>query len=230
MDDPAQTAGAASPVTPVATDRSHVHFWPLFLWLALQMLALLAAGFRIPFSARFPAPAEQLSIYEMLVVQTIASALLFPALFPTFSTAVAVVLATPLMLLLSAALAGRDLDTPLLGLGAYSTLWVVGLGLWRLGLSTPRARLYGVAGAALVVVGGAVLAYLRREFGAPTESFDGRRNGWLGPLVGGISLLEAGAATGTAWAFLGLSVLSGAAWAGRRWVRRQLARRVLHFS
>jgi hypothetical protein len=183
------------------------------------MLSLLAAGFRIPFSARFPAPEEQLAIHEMLVLQTIASALLFPVLFPSFSTGLAVVAATPMMLVLSAILAGRTLDGPLLGLGAYSTVWVAALGLWHFGLRTPRVRLYGVAGAALVVVGGAVLAYLHREFGAPTESFDWRREGWLGPLVGGISLLEAGPATGTAWACLGLSVLSGALLAGVRWVR-----------
>jgi hypothetical protein len=212
---------AASPLTPSPTVRPSIHFWPLFAWLALQMLALLAAGFRIPFSARFPAPEEQLAVHDMLVVQTIASALLFPALFPTFATGVAVVASVPMMWLLSAALAGHPLDTPLLALGAYSTLWVATLALWHVGLRTPRARLHGVAAAALVVVGGAVLAYLSREFGTPTESFNWARNGWLGPLVGGMSLLEAGPATGTAWAFLGLSLPAGALLAGLRWYRRQ---------
>jgi hypothetical protein len=214
---------AASPLTPSPTVRPSIHFWPLFAWLALQMLALLAAGFRIPFSARFPAPEEQLAVHDMLVLQTIASALLFPALFPTFATGVAIVASVPMMLLLSAALAGHPLDTPLLALGAYSTLWVATLGLWRLGLRTPRARLHGVAVAALVVIGGAVLAYLTREFGAPTESFDWVRNGWLGPLVGGLSLVEAGPATGTAWAFLGLSLLAGALLTAPRWRRPRAA-------
>jgi hypothetical protein len=220
MADPAPIA--PPPDNGSAAPRS-IHFWPLFSWLALQMLALLAAGFRIPFSARFPAPEEQLAIHEMLVMQTIASALLFPALFPTFATAVAVVAATPIMLLLSAALAGHPLDTPLLALGAYSTLWVASLGLWHVALGTPRARLLGVAGAGMAVTGGAVLAYLSREFGAPTTAFDWHRSGWLGPLVGGMSLLEAGPATETAWAFVGLSALAGTLVGGFRRVRSRKA-------
>src|SRR4051812_48363654 len=78
-------SAVATPSLPQPSHRSAVAFWPVLAWLVLQVLALMAAAFRVPFSARFPALGEQLAVQEMLVVQIIGSALLFPLLFRTLS-------------------------------------------------------------------------------------------------------------------------------------------------
>src|SRR5687768_10229078 len=101
MPDPHATA-PPPPLPATASAESAVHVGPVAAWLALQMVALLLAGFRVPLSARFPSPEEHVALHEMLVVQTIASALLFPVLFPTFATGVLVVATTPVMILLAA--------------------------------------------------------------------------------------------------------------------------------
>src|SRR5678815_2737468 len=133
---PLPTATVASP------HRFTVTFWPVFAWLAIQMLALMAAGLRVPFSARFPAPEEQLAVQEMLVAQTAASALLFPVLFPTVSTALLVIASTPAMLLLAAGLAAQVDDFRVAAVGGYVTAWVATLAGWAFVLRSPKARLY----------------------------------------------------------------------------------------
>jgi hypothetical protein len=204
-----EDAPVAQPPLPAARDRrSSIRATPLFAWLALQMLALLAGGLRIPLSARFPAPAEQMAVYEMIVVQTAASALLFPALFPTLANGVLAAVSVSVMLLLAALLASRAPDARLLAVTGYLMIWVVGLAIWAKLLRTPASKLYGTALAALLVLGGAVVAYLGREFGMPGESFDWSARGWLGPMVGAITLMESGPMTGTPWAFLGSGVIA----------------------
>lgn len=221
MPDDAPAIETPLPVAPRVGGRAPIHAGPLFAWLALQMIALLAGGFRVPLSARFPAPEEQMALHEMLVVQIAGSALLFPALFPTLANGVLAVAAVPIMTLLGAILASRAPDRTLLAVAAYTCLWVAGLAVWANLLRTTRGKLYGVAGATLLALGGATLAYLNREFGAPTEAFDWSSRGWLGPLVGGMSILESDAGTGTAWAFLGSFLSLTGVGAGVCWWRGQ---------
>ncbi len=213
---------ASAPSTPLPRQNPTVAFWPLFTWLALQMLALLAAACRIPFSARFIVPEEQLALHEMFTVQMIASALLFPLLFRTRATGLLAIAATPLMVQLAGVLAAQTEMIPLTLACAYPTLWLLGLGLWSHALGdAPKAKLYGVAAASLLVVGGTLVAYLDREFGAPAQTFDWARHGYQGPLVGGITLLEAGGWTGTVWVFMGTFLLSGLiATTARWWIER----------
>jgi hypothetical protein len=149
----------------------------------------------------------------------VASALLFPALFPTLATGVLATTSVPIMLLLAATLGSRGPDLGLLAVGTYSVLWVLGLAVWAGMLRTTPPKLYGVASASLLTVGGAVVAYLGREFGTPTEGFNWSARGGMGPLMGGLSLLESGAGTGTAWAFLGLFLLVTVSGAAVRWGR-----------
>jgi hypothetical protein len=213
---------AGSPSTPLPQHAAHTHrssvaFWPVLLWLGLQGLALVAAGVRAPFSARFPVPAEQMALHEMLVVQVVGSALLFPMLFRTFATGVLLIAGTVVMTQLAGMLASTERESTLIAVCAYPAMWLAGLGLWAYALRTPQARMYGVATATLVVVGGVLAAYLEREFGAPTQTFDWSKHGYLGPLMGGITLVEAGERTGTAWVFLGLHLLLSIVAAGWRW-------------
>jgi hypothetical protein len=195
-----------------------VRFWPVFAWLTLQMLALLAAVFRVPFSARFPALGEQLAIHEMLVVQMAASALLFPCLFRTWATGVVVIAATPVMVQLAGVLAAAQFE-PLVAVCSYATLWVIGLGLWAAALRTAKGRMYGIAVASVLTIGGAMLTYLARESVAPGTSFNWAAHGWFGPLTGAVTLLEEGERTGTAWGFMGCVEMSGLGAAGVGWQR-----------
>src|SRR6266496_2378190 len=171
---PAISASTAS--TPLPRQNSTVAFWPLFAWLAVQMLA---------------------------------SALLFPLLFRTRSTGLLAIAATPLMVQLAGVLAAQTQMIPLTLACAYPAIWLLGLGLWSYALGDAlKAKLYAIAAASLLVLGGALVAYLDREFGAPGQTFDWARHSYLGPLVGGITLLEAGGRTGTVWAFLGTFLLT----------------------
>lgn len=187
-----------------------VHFWPIFTWLALQMLALLAAGMRVPFSARFVVPEEQLALHEMFTVQMIASAMLFPLLCRNLATAATAIAVTPLMVQLAGVLGAQSEWIPLTVACAYPTLWLIGLAMWASALrGNTKAQLYGITAAMLLVIGGVLVAYLGREFGTPGQPLDWARRSWLGPLMGGLALLEAGVRTGTAWAFMGTHLLLG---------------------
>lgn len=194
----------------LARSRPTVAFWAVFAWLAIQVLALLAAGFRVPLSARFPSPEEHLAMHEMLIAQMVGSALLFPILMQCFSTAVLVIAAAPVMMLLAGLLAEAPAGWPLIWDCVYPAVWLVGLAFWASILKTPKARLYGISVAVLFVLGGALLAYLDREFGAPTETFSWQAHGYLGPVMGGMAVLESGAGAGTIWIFLGMVVICGA--------------------
>jgi hypothetical protein len=201
-------SAASTPLFASSTrPRPTVAFWAVFAWLGIQMLALLAAACRIPFSAHFPAPEEHLAMHEMLVAQMIGSALLFPLLMPCFSTAFMVIAIAPVMMLLAGLLAEAPAGVPLILACAYPALWLIALSMWAYILPTAKARLYGVAVATVLVVGGAMLAYLAREFGAPTETFEWAAHAHLGPLIGGITLLESGPASGRIWIFLGILLL-----------------------
>jgi hypothetical protein len=199
----------AEPVPRHGPVLSAIAFWPVLAWLALQMLALLAAVMRVPFSARFPVLGERLAVHEMIVVQIVGAALLFPVLFRTFATGVVVVACAPVMVQLAGVLAAARFE-PQIALCAYPALWLIGLGLWSSALRTERARLYGVAAATLVSLGGAILTYLAREAVGAGLTFDWAAHGQLGPLTGAVTLLEVGERTGTPWAFMGIFVTTGA--------------------
>jgi hypothetical protein len=205
--------------------RSNVAFAPVLVWLVLNVLALLAAGLRVPFSARFVMPEEQMALHEIFFVQMVASAMLFPFLFRTFATTVVILAVTPLCVLIAGILAAQSEFWPLVLDCAYPTLVLGGLAVWAYVLRGTKAARYGVGVVLLWVAGGAMMAYSNREFLAPTQSFDWTGHLGLGPLVGGIALLEAGPRTGTVWvglgSFLFLSLLAGVG----RWIWTRSARR-----
>lgn len=205
--------------TPITRPRPKVAFWAVFTWLAIQALALIAAAMRIPFSARFPSPEEHLALYELAVAQMVGSALLFPILMQCFSTAMLVIASAPVMVLFAGLLAEVGQASTLLYFSLYAVLWLISLALWNSVLRCDKTKMYGVAVASLLVIGGIMLGYLQREFGEVTSSFDYASHGYFGPLMGEITLLESGPGTGTIWYFLGAFVLSA--------LIAALARRVL---
>lgn len=155
---------------------------PLLIWLAVQLLALLMAVMRIPMSARFHQPAEDLAVEMMVVSQVAASAMLFPLLMRDGKTTLILIAASwPF-----AQLAGFLSNVPPMRMAAaslYVSTWLAALGIWRAALPSQRSQLIGIAVATILSLGGPLLAYLRLEFSS--GKIDPRL---LGPVVAAIGL------------------------------------------
>jgi hypothetical protein len=196
---------------------------PLALWLAIQLAALLLAASRVPLSARYPTPEESLAVHVLVIVQIAASAMLFPLLFRGLTTSIVLIATTIPFLQLAAFLAAQTDNRRLALCSIYVALWLAGLALLNASLPSTRTKMYGVALATAISLGGAILAYLHREFGAPATTFDWSQHAFLGPIMGCMAILGADPAAGTIWFFLGSVLMVGlAAFTGRRW------RQVIH--
>jgi hypothetical protein len=201
---------------------------PLALWLAVQMAALLIAASRIPLSARYPSPEESLAVHVLLVVQIAASALLFPLLFRGVGGAI-IVIATTIPFIQLAAFLATQTDNRRLALAAlYVILWLIGLWFLNRACRTAKSRMHGIGLATLLSLGGATLAYLRREYAAPATTFDWSRHAFLGPITGCMAIVEGDPAAGTIWVFVGSFLFATLALlVATRW--RQLIHRVPTF-
>jgi hypothetical protein len=136
---------------------------PLLLWLLVQLAALLLASLRIALAAKYPQPAEALATHMMLAAQVAAASLLFPYLMRDWTTATAVIATAWPFAATASVLSAVPLAATAAG-EAYVTVWLVTLALWSAALRTPRSKLYGLAVAAILSIGGAALWYLAREF------------------------------------------------------------------
>jgi hypothetical protein len=135
---------------------------PLLVWLALQLIALALAAARVPFSANFIRPAEVWAVQEMLIVQFVALATLFPFLLRDMRCCLALILASGPMLELAAMLAGTPM-TRVIGAWGCLAIWLTGLAAWR--AATPsRLHPIAIALANLLTLGGFVFEYLGHEF------------------------------------------------------------------
>ncbi len=178
MDDPSThvtrsgDAGVASPLSSPGLSAR-----PLFLWLAIQLLALLVPALRVPLAAKYPSPAELSAVAVMLAAQVGAGSLLFPTLMSGRRTAAAVIATVWPFQTLAALLAAVPPSHVVLP-GAYVTAWLASLALWRAALPSASARLWGVGVASTASLGGAALWYLRSEWS------DGAAEApWFGPLI-----------------------------------------------
>jgi len=142
---------------------------PLFLWLLLQLLALILAVARVPLSAHFARPPEALAVDEMLAVQITLSGMLFPWLMRTPTRCFAVILTAGPMLQLAGALAAMPTSRVMM-LWCYVACWCLALAAWRAMLGSGRDMI-GVAIANLLTIGGIALWYLTAEFSATARSF-----------------------------------------------------------
>jgi hypothetical protein len=189
---------------------------------------MLAAA-RVPFSARYPSPEEGLAVHVMVIAQVTAGAMLFPFLMRSFTNCVAVVGSTIPFLQLAAFLAAEMDNRRLAWCGVYVTTWLLTLAVLNAALGCARGKLYGVAATTVAAVGGAMLAYLHREFGAPGSTFEWERHGWLGPIMGCLAILEGGPGGGRIWVFLGATLgsavgaLAVSRWRGRTRRNREVS-------
>ena len=197
---------------------------PLIVWLAVQMSALCLPTFRVPLSARYPRPEESLAVHVVVVVQITAAALLFPFLFRSITTSVIVIASAVPFLQLAAFLATFTDNRRLTICAAYLVAWLAGLAMLSTSLRSQKTRMYGVAAAVLIAIGGAVVAYLHREFGAPAGAFDWQSAASLGPIMGCVAILEADPLAGTVWFFLGSFLALGLVLLGLNFWQRKRAK------
>jgi hypothetical protein len=140
----------------------------------VQIGALALAAFRVPLAAQYPQPGEFQAVRLVLAAQFSALAILFPWLFRTWSSALAVLAAAWVMLWCAAALSAWSL-VEILPAGAFLTAWVGVLAVFGR-LRAAKWRLIVTALTAAYVIGGPLLWYLRAEFASvplrdPTPAF-----------------------------------------------------------
>lgn len=192
-------------------------------WSAVQIVSLGLGLLQVPLAAKYPA-GMALAPEIVSAGQVGAAALLGPLLFRTPATAAVVLGAGWPALLLAGGLAARPAtQTALCGLAVSA--WLVTLFAWT---SAFGGRWWGqvvAATAALLALGGALLAYLATEF-APSGEPDGAMPGILRttPLV---LVWDFGQSSTPRWgdaSLLGALLLSGlGVWSARRFRRSPLA-------
>ena len=212
--------------SPITQHRSPSPFWPTLLWLTIQFSLLLLGAWRIPLSARWPVPAEKLALHEMAIGQVLFAAMFLPILFRTFTSAVLTIVTAPLFLLLAAAVAARADTEGFVWCTIYVCFWLLACAIWSAAIRSPAGRMYLVASAVLLAAGGLAMAYLRREFAFPSQTFEWSRVSGAGPATGAIVILETGPKAGIAWAELGiLLILGGLTWVGARFLAYRRSKR-----
>jgi hypothetical protein len=155
---------------------------PIGIWLALQLVALALAAWRVPLAAQYPQPGEFLAVRVMLAAQFTGLALLFPWLLADLRTFLVAVSAGWVMLLSAAALAAWPL-TETVPPGAFFTLWILVLATAR--AATPsKTHMALSAVACIYIVGGPLVAYFHQEF---ANSMVAHTELAFGPLFGAIS-------------------------------------------
>ncbi len=158
----------------------------VIIWVLIQLAALGIGSGGTPLWAHHPRPAESIGADEMMVVQISAAAMLFPFLFPNFSTTLAAIaLAWPFLQLagwLSATAASN-----LLGASLFVSLWIAGLACcWA--ATRAEANWLGWCAASMWTLGGVVLWYLHCEavdFAAARLSME-----YFGPIFCGLAQLR----------------------------------------
>jgi hypothetical protein len=204
----ADGAGAATSLREAAHPKRDpaVITGPLLLWLAVQLFALGLSAFRVPLAAKWPRPQELLATHVLLAAQVSAAALLFPWLMRSWRAAIVVAASAWTFLLIAAVLSATPLDRVAIA-GLYVTTWLVTLAVWREALPRTRSQLFGVAVAAFVAIGSALVCYLRLEY---TTTADADTPAAFGPITAAIASLRQESPQGSLWIASSILAASGA--------------------
>ena len=174
------------------------------VWLLIQLTTLGLGAARVPLWYGAPDPAERVAAAQMLAVQLITSALLFPWLMRNLATSACVILVSAPFAQLAGMLAQTE-PSRLARAWAYAAIWMSALAAWAGALRSSRERLAGVAVAVVLTIGVPVLRYLRFEFSPSVPAgVDPLRH--VDAVALAMSQLQRDAVAGRAWA-LPLAVL-----------------------
>jgi hypothetical protein len=198
------TAAPADPAPPLTPDHRSPAA-PLFCWLVIQLLALSLGALRVPLAARLPPPGEQYALHTLLVVQVIAAAALFPLLMRDAASSAMAILSIAPFVQLAAYLSSVPLARAALA-GLYVAIWLATLALCRSMLRGRRAEMLGVACAAALSIGGAIIWYAHTE-SRDVAPIDWSRDGLFGAVLGAVAQLEATRVPLSPW-FLAIALLS----------------------
>jgi hypothetical protein len=135
---------------------------PLFLWLLIQLFALMLAAARVPLTAGLGPTPEELSLRELLAIDLISAGMLFPFLLRTWSATLVLVASCAPFMCAAGLFSGSSTGALLAG-WSYLALWLVALRVWYVALPS-RAHLCAVAVLNVFTVGLPILDYLHREF------------------------------------------------------------------
>ncbi|HEV8604411.1 MAG TPA: hypothetical protein VGQ99_03540 [Tepidisphaeraceae bacterium] len=159
------------------------HPGSLLIWLGLQLLVLLLPVMQVPLSEEFPRPGEKLAVEEMVVAQIALSALLLPVLMPS-PAAVMVMAATTGPFLQLAGVLSSSPPYRLIEVSGFVSTWIIALGFLGAGPMRPRWKIWAAAATSEISIGGALAAYLLRDFGSGDMIGTG-----FGPIVSAIEVL-----------------------------------------
>lgn len=142
------------------------------------------AAAQVPLAANWIRPGEKLAAHEMIVMQFVASALLFPYLLRDARRCLAMIATSAPLLQLAGMLASLPIGQ-LAAAWTVLAMWLAGLSLWH--RVTPNCwRGFAIACASFLTLGGLMLGYLGAEFGGNPP--------WLRamPTVGALQILAGG--------------------------------------
>jgi hypothetical protein len=174
------------------------HLAALLPWLVLQLLALALPTLQVPLSDDFPRPTERVAVQEMVIVQVLSAAMLFPML-RNVPTTIAVIASTWPFLQLAGMLAGTPAPR-LLCATLYLAMWMITLALANSMLRSRRARLRAAAFTTSFALAGPLFWYLRHEFAS-----DAAANEWLvvaSPILSVFAILNRARQSVGTWIFM----------------------------
>ena len=176
------------------------------LWAGLQTAALAATAGGVHLWPHHPDPPESLAVAEMVAVQVVAAALLFPVLFADgVAAAVAIAITVPFDAL--AALLSATPTRSLLEPAGYVILWMVGLTGWARAIRRPTTVAFSTAVTTAATICGGLLLYGRAETAA-TAGLPSPNPTHFGPLTTAIALAAGSPADASAWIITGLPLIA----------------------
>ena len=178
----------AAPTTPGRKIQLPELTRPLAIWLGVQLFALLLACGQVQLAARFPTNTASVAVEEMICVQIIASAMLFPLLLSSWRTTAACIAAAWPFVFLAGVLAERYIDRVAMA-SAYVSGWLLLLAIWNRLLKSPSAKMFLVAITSVIALGGPLLWYLWAEFHHGGFVSPGRLTAFT-PILAAISLVR----------------------------------------
>jgi hypothetical protein len=193
-------------------------------WLLVQLSALALSAGEVALWKDAPEPVDRLAMHQMLVVQILASSLLFPWMMPTLLSGLCMILISAPFVLLAGLLAEIPLGRAVAG-GSYVAAWLIGLSCWATCLRSLRSQALGVLIAGGVVLGVPVLSYLRLEFHHFPPP-DKAAMSLVNPLLGGLAQLRPENRVALQWFPAAFALVTGIVAGG--WCRRTIKRQVIH--
>lgn len=196
------------------------------LWLGMQLAVLGLSAGRVMLWSRAPRAGEESALLAMLAIQIAAASLLFPYLLGNVRvTILVIVTAWPLGQLAGAV--GDEPASAVLRGELYVSLWLISLHIWSRALISDWAKLFFVALASMMSLGGPLLWYLRSEFAGGPDDLGNHGNAVFGPLMGVESQVLPDWPVG-AWVFPLVAIFVGGVFIFRFRERNRATHQLIH--